>query len=191
MLLYAGPGTFASRAGLSSEGVMPMPVERAPQRPAGMPVIAAFLAGLLAGPLLATASEQLVTWGERYREIPARYRAMVEASEQAFMARDLVALADSLTEDFSWYRVTESGPEEMVRGRQATVERLRQFFASPAWTTSDSEVHRLGMVGNILVQVEIDTLNLGQGPVRQTSLHIYEFRDGRRWREFAFYPAAD
>ena len=26
-------------------------------------------------------------------------------------------------------------------------------------------------------------------PVRQTSLHIYEFRDGKRWREFVFYPA--
>jgi hypothetical protein len=76
----------------------------------------------------------------------------------------------------------------MVRGREATAERLKTFFASPVWTTSDSEVHRLGMVGNTLVQVEIDTLNMGQGPVRQTSLHIYEFRDGKRWREFAFYP---
>ena len=55
-------------------------------------------------------------------------------------------------------------------------------FASPAWTDRGSEVHRLGMVGNTLVQVEIDTLNMGQGPVRQTSIHVYEFRDGKRWR---------
>lgn len=62
------------------------------------------------------------------------------------------------------------------------------FFGSPAWTDTGSQVHRLGMVGNTLVQVEIDTLNTAGGPVRQTSLHVYEFQDGRRWREFAFYP---
>jgi hypothetical protein len=76
----------------------------------------------------------------------------------------------------------------MVRGRAATRERLALFFKSPLWTANDSEVHRLGMVGNTLVQVEIDSLNTENGKVRQTSLHIYEFKDGKRWREFAFYP---
>jgi predicted ester cyclase len=44
------------------------------------------------------------------------------------------------------------------------------------------------MVGNTLVQVEIDSLQMNGKPVRQTSLHVYEFKDGKRWREFAFYP---
>jgi len=152
-------------------------------------LVAAFIAGAVATPLVSSLAEQAYTWGEAYRQIPADYQQMIDASELAFMKRDVEAAGASLTDDFSWYRVTGEGPELMVRGREATMERLRTFFASPTWTTNDSEVHRLGMVGNILVQVEIDTLNLGQGPVRQTSLHIYEFRDGKRWREFAFYPA--
>lgn len=151
-------------------------------------LIAAFAAGTLTAPLVATLAEQTYTWGEQYRRIPEQYRRMIEASELAFMKRDVTAAAASLDENFSWYRVTDQGPQEMVRGREATAERLKTFFASPAWTTSDSEVHRLGMVGNTLVQVEIDTLNMKQGPVRQTSLHVYEFRDGKRWREFVFYP---
>jgi len=45
------------------------------------------------------------------------------------------------------------------------------------WTTNDSAVHRLGIVGNTLVQVEIDSLTMDGKPVRQTSLHVCEFRD--------------
>lgn len=162
---------------------------RFPITPARLPALGlAFAAGVLVSPALASLAEQVTTWGEQYRRIPDSYLAMIEASEQAFMDRDVAASGQYLTDDFSWYRVTEEGPKEMVRGREATLAQLRSFFASPAWTTRDSEVHRLGMVGNTLVQVEIDTLDLGNGPVRQTSLHVYEFRDGRRWREFAFYP---
>jgi len=148
----------------------------------------AFVAGALLSPVLSSLAEQATTWGEQFRSIPARYQAMIDDSERAFLQRDVAAAGASLTEDFSWYRVTPEGPQLMVQGREATMERLRQFFASPVWTTSDSEVHRLGMVGNTLVQVEIDTLQMDGKPVRQTSLHIYEFRDGKRWREFAFYP---
>ena len=103
-------------------------------------------------------AEQTYTWGEQYRTIPARYQKMIDDSELAFTKRDVEASGAALTEDFSWYTVKEDGPKEMVRGREATMARLRMFFASPMWTTNDSEVHRLGMVGNTLVQVEIDTL---------------------------------
>ena len=150
--------------------------------------LAGFTAGALAITALTSLAEQTYTWGEQYRTIPARYQKMIDDSELAFTKRDVEASGAALTEDFSWYTVREDGPKEMVRGREATMARLKMFFESPMWTTNDSEVHRLGMVGNTLVQVEIDTLNMNGKPVRQTSLHIYEFKDGKRWREFAFYP---
>jgi ketosteroid isomerase-like protein len=151
-------------------------------------VLAGFLAGVLVLPALTGIAEQTYTWGEQYRTIPESYQKMIDDSENAFMKRDVAASGASLAEDFSWYTVKDDGPKEMVRGREATMARLKMFFESPMWTTSNSEVHRLGMIGNTLVQVEIDTLNPEGKPVRQTSLHIYEFRDGKRWREFAFYP---
>ncbi len=150
--------------------------------------LAGFAGGVLAVAALTVVAEQTYTWGEQYRTIPAHYQKMIDDSEVAFTKRDVEASGAALTEDFSWYTVKEDGPKEMVRGREATMARLKMFFESPMWTTNDSEVHRLGMVGNTLVQVEIDTLNMNGKPVRQTSLHIYEFRDGKRWREFAFYP---
>ena len=151
-------------------------------------VVTAFIVGALTVPALQVVAGQTYAWGEQYRSIPARYQKLIDDSELAFMKRDVEAAGASLAEDFSWYRVTDKGPEEMVRGRSATMERLRQFFNSPMWTANDSEVHRLGMVGNTLVQVEIDSLNMNGKAVRQTSLHIYEFKDGKRFREVAFYP---
>jgi ketosteroid isomerase-like protein len=152
------------------------------------PVVGGFLAGVVATLAAAVVAEQTYTWGERYRSIPAKYQAAIDETELAFTKRDVDGSTALMTEDFSWYTVRDEGPKEMVRGREATRQRLREFFASPLWTTNDSEVHRLGMVGNTLVQVEIDTLNFNGKPTRQTSLHIYEFKDGKRWREFAFYP---
>ncbi len=152
-------------------------------------VLAGFIAGALAVTALTTLAGQTYSWGEQYRSIPPRYQKMIDDSELAFTKRDVAASGAAMTEDFSWYAVKEDGPKEMVRGREATMARLKQFFESPLWTTNDSEVHRLGMVGNTLVQVEIDSLNMNGKTVRQTSLHVYEFKGGKRWREFAFYPA--
>lgn len=157
----------------------------------GLPLAVGVVLGAALAPTLAVVAEQTYTWGEQYRTIPARYQRLIDDSELAFTRRDAEASAASLTEDFSWYAFADDGPKEMVRGKAATRERLKAFFASPLWTDNNSRVHRLGMVGNTLVQVEIDNLNTAQGPVAKTSLHVYEFRNGLRFRETVFYPSPE
>ena len=124
---------------------------------------------------------------ENYQHIPAHVLEVIEDGEKAFMNHDAEAAGNSLTEDFAWYRITDEGPQQMVKGRDETVALLETFFGDTNW--SDSEVHRLGMLGNILVQVEIDVFESESGPVKQRSLSVYEFRNGKRWREWKFYPA--
>lgn len=123
-----------------------------------------------------------------YREIPADVIAMVEAAEIAFMERDADGIREHLAEDFAWYQVNEEGAKQAVKGREETVQLLSSFFAGDSWT--ESEVHRLGMLGNILIQVEVDTFMRDGEPVELETLSVYEFRDGRRWREWKFYPAS-
>jgi hypothetical protein len=169
-----------------------MPIHRAPNRRAWLrPLAAGVLLGAVLSPALQSVAEQTYTWGEQYRSIPARYQRLIDDSELAFTKRDADASAASLTDDFSWYTFNDAGPAEMVRGKEATRARLQSFFASPLWTDNNSIVHRLGMVDNILVQVEIDNLNTDKGPVAKTSLHVYEFRNGLRYRETVFYPLPD
>lgn len=127
--------------------------------------------------------------GNRYTTISEEALDIIEAGETAFAEQDAVASGSYLAEDYSWYHVTDEGPKQMISGREQTVELLKTFFSDNSW--QESEVHRLGMLDNILVQVEIDTLATANGPEVRRSITIYEFKDGKRWREWKFYPSAE
>jgi hypothetical protein len=123
-----------------------------------------------------------------YQQIPADMLAGIEATEAAFLAKDLDTVAKDLADDYSWYKIDAEGPQKMVDGKEATLELLNQFFTNDGgW--ADAEVHRLGYLGNIFVQVEVDHFNTPDGPKTVRSLNIYELKDGKRWREWKFYPS--
>jgi len=142
--------------------------------------VAAALAVVLATVLTAFAATA------SYREVPAGFLPVIEAAERAFDEKKGAEVGAYLAEDYSWWQVTPEGPREAVRGRAATVALIERFFGSGAWVSSRFE--RLGMVGNILVQVEEDVVLEAGKPVTKVTLNLYEFRDGRRWREWKFFP---
>lgn len=125
--------------------------------------------------------------GNRYTRIPAEALELIAAGERAFAEQDADASGAYLAEDYSWYHVTAEGPKRIISGRDKTVELLESFFNDDSWR--ESEVHRLGMLDNILVQVEIDRIVTEDGPETRRSITVYEFKDGMRWREWKFYPA--
>ncbi|MBL8629011.1 MAG: nuclear transport factor 2 family protein [Rhodospirillaceae bacterium] len=137
-----------------------------------------------------TVKTQVVQDTSKFSQIKPDVLAMIEKGEADFLAKDPQRLGDSITEDFTWYRVMPEGPKLAVQGRENTVKMLSQFFTdTPAGY--QSKVYRLAMVGNILVQVEVDKYDSKtEGKVEKTSLEIYEFRDGRRFREWRFAPTA-
>ncbi|MGI9344215.1 MAG: nuclear transport factor 2 family protein [Gammaproteobacteria bacterium] len=157
--------------------------------------VTCFVSGALATAVVGTAVQSFASQHTKptdtnpYREIPADTIALVEAAEVAFMERDADGIRQHLDADFTWYQVNEEGAKETVKGREETIQLLSTFFDGDAWT--ESEVHRLGMLGNILVQVEVDTFVRDGEPVELETLSVYEFRDGRRWREWKFYPSAE
>ena len=125
----------------------------------------------------------------KYTTIPQQALDIIAAGEAAFADQDAVASGSFLAEDYSWYHITDDGPKQILSGRDQTVELLKTFFADDSW--QESEVHRLGMLDNILVQVEIDTLATETGTELRRSITIYEFTNGQRWREWKFYPSAE
>jgi hypothetical protein len=123
-----------------------------------------------------------------YQQIPADMLAGIEATEAAFLAKDLDTVAKDLDEDYSWYKIDDAGPQQMVSGKAATLELLNKFFTNDGgW--ADAEVHRLGYLGNIFVQVEVDHFDSPEGRKTVRSLNIYELKDGKRWREWKLYPS--
>lgn len=144
--------------------------------------------GLAGALLLGIAGGFALAKSEDFAEIPPDMLALIEKAEVAFVDQDATAVSPYLAEDYAWYQVNDEGPKLMIQGRDQTVALLQGFFGNNDW--ADSDVQRLGMLDNILVQVEID--HFGEGETRRTirSLNIYEFKDGLRWREWKFYPAA-
>ena len=156
-------------------------------------ILTGFAAGVVFTALLMIGVQSLASQHTRqtdanpYREIPPDVIEMIEAAEIAFMNQDADGVRQYLAEDFTWYQVGPEGAKQTVSGREETVQLLSSFFGSDSWT--ESEVHRLGMLGNILVQVEVDTFMREGTPVQMETLSVYEFRDDKRWREWKFYPA--
>lgn len=116
-----------------------------------------------------------------------RYEAVIEATEKAFMQRDADGSIDGLDDDFILYDIREEGPVVRMQGKENVRKILSAFFsASEAWV--DSEVDKLGLIENILVQVEYDTYTDAAGTRTVPTVVVFEHRDGKRWREWRFRP---
>jgi limonene-1,2-epoxide hydrolase len=160
---------------------------RSDRSPLGALTLLLCLAGAATAWSASAVRSQVMRDNSRYTRIPREALQMIERGEAAFLARDAAALGPTLAPDYSWWIIGEQGPNKAIQGRDATVTMLSGFFKNAQWF--ESKVYRLGMVGNLLVQVEVDKVGSPNGPVDKTSLEIYEFRDGLRWREWRFTPA--
>lgn len=116
------------------------------------------------------------------------YEAVIDASETAFMQRNLEGAIASLDPDYVLYDIREEGAVPRMQGRENVRRILGGFFAaSDAWV--DSEVDKWGLLKNLLVQVEYDSYRNEDGSVRQVpTLVVFEHRNGKRWREWRFRP---
>ena len=138
--------------------------------------------------LSACATDPLTDSAEKFRDVPPDLEAVVDATDGQFMNRDAEAMGAIITDDFSGWSVTEDGPKVRVSGREQTVQMLEMFFAESPSSWVDSRTYRLGMVDNILVQVEEDVYATDTGERMVRTLNLYEFKDGKRWRNWKFFP---
>ncbi len=124
---------------------------------------------------------------ERDRNNP--YRAVIASSEAAFMQRDIEGAIANLDEDYVLYDIREDGAQARMRGKENVRAILGQFFElNKSWV--DSEVERLTLIDNILVQVEYDSFQTPEGIKTVPTLVVFEHRNGKRWREWRFSPRA-
>ena len=68
---------------------------------------------------------------------------------------------------------------------------MNQMMQSENSRWAGAHVERLGHIGNIVVQVEYDRFNMDDGLQTIPSMAIFQFKDGKRWREWRLKPEAD
>ena len=115
------------------------------------------------------------------------YRNVISDSQAAFMKRDLEGAIAALDDDYVLYDIRDDGPSVRMRGRDNVRTLLGKFFENnTSWV--DSEVERLALMDNILVQVEYDAFQTTDGVKTIPTLVVFEHRNGKRWREWRFSP---
>lgn len=149
------------------------------------PASAAAIAGLLL--VTGWASGAVTADAEFFANSGSRYAPIIQASEAAFMQRDVEGAIANLDSDYILYDIKDDGAVQRVRGIDAVRAALGMMFASDVWLESD--VTRLALVDNMLVQIEHDTFKTADGTKSVSTLVVFEHRDGKRWREWRFVPA--
>lgn len=120
-------------------------------------------------------------------ETEKQYEAIIQKSQDAFLAKDVEGAIADLDEDFRYFEIGEDGPKEAIRGKDNVREALTMMFATDRWI--GAEVDRWGLMDNIMVQVEKDTYKTEDGgTITVPTLVVFEHRNGKRWREWRFRP---
>ncbi len=115
---------------------------------------------------------------------------VITRSLAAFLARDAKASVAELSEDYSWNKITPDGVVKMVTGVEPTYEITKNLYEGDFFE-SYLGVHStpLGIIGNLGVQYEVEEWlhDDGSKQVLRT-LAIYEIKQGKLWRLWAFQP---
>jgi hypothetical protein len=110
---------------------------------------------------------------------------LVQRQRDAFARKDVTALMADLADDYAWFRVLDDGTAlKSASGKREVAERMTAFFASAPYT--GSRVDRTLRVGNYIVAEEQDFFDTPQGPKTQVTLGVYEIKDGKLRRAWAF-----
>ncbi|MSO96680.1 MAG: hypothetical protein EXR11_00460 [Rhodospirillaceae bacterium] len=113
------------------------------------------------------------------------FAALVQRQRDAFTRKDTTAMLADLADDYAWFRILDDGSAvKSASGKAEVAERMAAFFKTVPYT--GSAVDRTMSVGNYIVAEEKDTFETPQGPKTQVTLGVYEIKDGKLRRAWAF-----
>ncbi len=115
------------------------------------------------------------------------YDSLIRATQAAFRDRNADVAVEAFEDDGVFYRVTEDGVVELIRGKDNLRRSMRMIFAAENGYV-DSKAVRLGLIQNILVMYHEDRYETEDGFRMIPRVVVVEHRNGKRWREWEFSP---
>jgi hypothetical protein len=110
---------------------------------------------------------------------------IIRRQRDAFTNKDVAAMTADLTDDYAWFRISEDGSAvRSANGKAEVAERMNAFFKAVPYV--GSSVERTMAVGNYIVAEEKDSFDTPQGRKVQVTLGVYEIKDGKMRRAWAF-----
>ena len=114
----------------------------------------------------------------------SEYEKLFLASAEAYDERDYEKMMSFVSEDYSWFSMTDAGSELRSKGKEQAVAGLKMIFESDSYVKG--EVAFLKSFGNIVVAFEKDQYREGDEFVTRGTLGIYEYKNKKLTRVYSF-----
>ena len=112
------------------------------------------------------------------------YEQLFRDSSHAYEERDIEKAMSFVTEDYSWFKMTDDGADLRSKGKEQASFGLKMVFESEDYVKG--EVAFLKAFGNIVVAYEEDQYREGDGFVTRGTLGVYKYKDGKLSRVYSF-----
>ena len=124
------------------------------------------------------------------KDLAEATKAYMKGSMRAHHDQDVAALVAGLGEPYSFTRIYEEGPVELASSREMAEAASVSLYESDYMKNYRGvEAHPIAIVGNLGIQLEIESFEFEDGSTDvSTILTIYETKDGKLWRNWAFSP---
>jgi len=114
----------------------------------------------------------------------SKYEQLFRDSGQAYDEKNYDKMMSFVTDDYSWYGMTDDGPQLRAKGKEQATAGLKMVLESGAYVKG--EVAFLKAFGNIVVALEKDQYNEHGEVVTRSTLGIYEYKGDKLARAYSF-----
>jgi hypothetical protein len=112
------------------------------------------------------------------------YKKVYLASTRAYQARDIDAMMEQVTDDFSWFNIVPSGTMQVASSKEQARQGMTMLFDNIDYVQGHVDFAK--QFGDILVTVETDTIRKEGAEVQSQRLSVYECTDGKLHRCWSF-----
>lgn len=120
-------------------------------------------------------------------------KAFMKRSMRAHLSQNVDALIADLGEEYSFTRIYEEGAVELAESREMAEEMSISLYESDYMKNYRGvESYPIAIVGNLGIQFDIETFTFEDGSKDVSKiLTVYEMKDGKLWRNWAFTPVSE
>lgn len=114
----------------------------------------------------------------------SEYEKLFLESSEAYDEHDYDKMMSFVSDDYSWFNMTETGSVLRSKGKEQAIAGLKMVLESDAYVKG--EVAFLKAFGNIVVAFEKDQYREGDEFITRGTLGIYEYKDKKLARVYSF-----
>ncbi len=112
------------------------------------------------------------------------YKDVFLKSSEAYQARDIDKALSFVSDDYTYYRITEDGPKVLATGKEEVRRNLGAIFNNPSYKKGKAVYTE--SFGHMVIALEKDTFENDGKEITVSNFGVYEYKDGKLFRAWTF-----